>query len=342
MKLKRLYYRIAASTLFRLRWFREPEAADAVAVLMAHGVHDERMSRAADPPSSSISLRSFEANVLGLMGTYRFISLDEAVAMLGGATEWRPNCVVLTFDDSLKCLARLVAPRLAKWEIPATFYISTDAVESRRHYWWLRLEYAVCTARNRAMSVDLPGGRTVSVGTGDVHSALREIKASLRASPLEECERVVASIESGLAVSLSEEDAKEVYPHAELMDWDDIRGLIRLGMTVASHTVSHPNLGWLGPEQLRDEFEVSRQTIEDRTQTECRHFCYPYGALSEQVCRLVRGAGYASAVTTEAPGWNLSGCDLFRLRRFAVPGVHHQLSHLLSRMNRIRLRRQPG
>jgi peptidoglycan/xylan/chitin deacetylase (PgdA/CDA1 family) len=102
------------------------------------------------------------------------------------------------------------------------------------------------------------------------------------------------------------------------LDWEEVRRLAALpGVTIGSHTRTHPYLSRLGESDAWDEIDASRREIEDRIGTPVEHFCYPSGDVTAREIRLVKQAGYASAVTV-APGGNAAGCDTYALRRTEV------------------------
>ena len=328
MNPKTLVYRLVASGLPVLAKFRPQVAADSVAIIMVHGVHDESEGLGRALSTSSVSLKSFEANILALSRVYSFVSMDDVVAMLTGNAAWRTRCLTLTFDDSLKSHTSTVAPKLVRWGIPATFYISTEVIETQRPYWWMRLEYAVSRLDGQTVTLEIPERGRFVLEASRSAQVLRELKTVLRGAVSAECERAINMVESQLGVSPA--DLRNAYPHSRVMTWKDVKQLKELGMTIGSHTVTHPNLTLLSGGELRLELESSRNMIEQQCQTSCRHLCYPYGAHSDSVCEAARAAGYASAVTTVSPGWNQKGGDVFRLRRFAMSGEPYKLCFLLS------------
>jgi peptidoglycan/xylan/chitin deacetylase (PgdA/CDA1 family) len=294
-----------------------------VAIIMLHGVYESTSGPIA-PPASSVSLQALGTSIAKLRKSYSFISMDEVAAMFSGKTRWRKRSLALTFDDSLVCHAEVVAPKLAQWGIPATFYLSTETIDKRVPYWWLRLEHVLSKARGQKIRVALPGGAEVRADASDP-SARRTLCTAIRTvASTVECARAVESVEDQLAVK---PDNKE-YPFAEPMTWDQARQLVKLGMNVGSHTVSHPNLTLLNAAELRSEFEVSRKRIEEQCAAPCRHLCYPYGFYSETVCEVARAAGYSSAVTTDS-GVNQRNADVFKLRRLAMPKQAFELSYSL-------------
>jgi peptidoglycan/xylan/chitin deacetylase (PgdA/CDA1 family) len=61
------------------------------------------------------------------------------------------------------------------------------------------------------------------------------------------------------------------------LGWKDVRALVDLGHEIGSHTMTHPDLGQIGPEDARTELADSKKTLEDRLQRPVRWFAYPYG-----------------------------------------------------------------
>jgi peptidoglycan/xylan/chitin deacetylase (PgdA/CDA1 family) len=72
------------------------------------------------------------------------------------------------------------------------------------------------------------------------------------------------------------------------------------GFTVANHTLRHPHLTQLPPEQARREIEDGRDALEELFGYRIDGFAYPYGDQNEEVRELVRSAGhlYARPVST--------------------------------------------
>ena len=102
------------------------------------------------------------------------------------------------------------------------------------------------------------------------------------------------------------------------LDWDEVRELAaQPGILIGSHTLTHPHLPRLSAIDAQREISESRLRIEAQIEHPVVHFCYPSGDLSGREARLVRGAGYRSAVTV-APGVNRKGTDPYLLHRTEV------------------------
>lgn len=92
------------------------------------------------------------------------------------------------------------------------------------------------------------------------------------------------------------------------------------GMSIGSHSLTHPRLARLGDAELRREIFDSKAMLEDALGVAITSFCYPYGNFSQQVVDLVQEAGYRLAVSTIRDNANWEP-DRFRLKRVMVqPG----------------------
>jgi peptidoglycan/xylan/chitin deacetylase (PgdA/CDA1 family) len=326
--LKSVAYRAAWYALPVLSPLRKKDSPEGVGVLMTHGVYPTARIRGVPVPVSSVLLRVMETNLRKLRG-FSFVSIEEAEGMINGTLPMRKQCLVLTFDESLKAHLEVVAPKLKEWGIPATFYISTEIIETKRPYWWLRLEYAVSKIEKTPVSATMPNGEKVMIDPAQKWEMRRKISVRLfGSSKPAECDKVAESVESQLGI-----DWREIgndSPYAASLTWDDVRELSCMGFTIGSHTHSHPNATLLDAEELRFEFEGSKNILEKQCGQPCRHLSYPHGKYSERVCKAARAAGYATAVTTDFTLWNPKGSDPFRLHRIAIPKMDYKLPVVLS------------
>jgi peptidoglycan/xylan/chitin deacetylase (PgdA/CDA1 family) len=304
------------------------DKGDTVSIVYFHGVHTPDMARVAPPPTSSMSAASFATNVQGLLRHYRVISLSDAVAMLSGRAPWRPKCVVLTFDDSLKCITDVALPILRRLGVTATIFLSTAAIDERAPYWWLRLDYACHEARRKRTHVRIVLPDTSQTFDCTNGASLMRMKSMLRKLPAENRDASVDAIESQVGSRLR--DPSSQYPYATPLTWQDARDAAAYGFGIGSHTVSHPNLAVLSKQTALSELNDSKRAIEAQLSRACPHLSYPYGAYNSQVVEVARLCGYEAAVSTVSPGRNGLDANPFTLRRYPVPAASHKLPYVLS------------
>jgi peptidoglycan/xylan/chitin deacetylase (PgdA/CDA1 family) len=98
-----------------------------------------------------------------------------------------------------------------------------------------------------------------------------------------------------------------------------VRKLVAAGWEIDSHTMTHPDLTAIGPQQLHDELVRSRAYLRSRFGVAADYFCYPAGRYNATVEAAVRKAGYRMATTT-VPGLASAKGDPYALARIRVAG----------------------
>lgn len=76
-------------------------------------------------------------------------------------------------------------------------------------------------------------------------------------------------------------------PPRPLMSWETLRSLPADLVTLANHTLSHPDLTTLPPEDAQREIVVAKETLETQLNRPIRHFAAPYGKVSESVKTII-------------------------------------------------------
>ena len=102
----------------------------------------------------------------------------------------------------------------------------------------------------------------------------------------------------------------------KLMTWDQLRELQAAGMTIGSHTRTHPIL----PDYhaaLHNEIAMSREDIKDHLGRAPDFFAYPFGAWDAESAAWARKAGYRAARIYRGGAWNAPS-DLYHLRAIPV------------------------
>lgn len=84
-----------------------------------------------------------------------------------------------------------------------------------------------------------------------------------------------------------------------LMNWEQIKELAQASIDFGSHTVNHPDLTTLSPQEVERELAESKREIEQHTSRPVHHFCYPYGRWN-QATRDATLRHYSSACSTIA------------------------------------------
>ena len=97
-----------------------------------------------------------------------------------------------------------------------------------------------------------------------------------------------------------------------------LESLVKIGWEIDSHSINHPDLTTLPPDQLRYQLVASRQFLKRTFGIPVNSFCYPSSKYNAAVVAAVKAAGYTNAVT-EHSGY-ATNSDPYGLNRFEIEG----------------------
>ena len=214
-----------------------------------------------------------------LVATHTVVPLEQLFA--SGATGRGPRAAI-TFDDGYRGAIRIGVEELAKRGLPATLFV-VPACVAKGPFWWdaLATEAGVePVLRQRALD-ELRGRDT-------------EVRSWATAHALE------ARSVPEWALPASEAELRDAARHP--------------GITLGSHTWTHPNLARLEVSELQVELTKSLTWLRERSTRVVPWLSYPYGIVTPAVEAAARDAGYSGALTLGG-GWFRPA----RVNRWAVP-----------------------
>ena len=233
------------------------------------------------------SKRVFEKCVTWLLNNgYTIISLKKLLDILDRKVAWKKGMVWISFDDGWKDNIQNVIPVIRKYNIPATFFISTDPIGNSGYFWW---KYA---AENREYLPEL----------------YRKDLGLLFHIEEHERKRIISA--------LCNEHANQMKRHA--MSIDDIKAISSIPLIdIGSHTVHHVNTSKCSDDELKYEISRSKKDIEKWIGKPIIAFAYPHGCFSSCEKAILKKNGYCLVATTHK--WFITkNTDLFYIPRFSV------------------------
>ncbi len=108
-------------------------------------------------------------------------------------------------------------------------------------------------------------------------------------------------------------------PNEPLLSWDDLKRLRDAGMTIGSHSATHPRMDEIDAARQLEEARSSRERLESELGVPVRHFAYPQGRYSPSAEAAVKQAGYAAGWATRK-GRALGDGEPTALKRVPVSG----------------------
>lgn len=246
-----------------------------------------------DPGIFSASAQALDQQ-LGVLKRYaEVVGLEEAIEFAEGTLKDRkPRCrVLITFDDGYRDNFETAFPLLRAHGLPATFFLATSLVGTNCVPWWDRAAYVLRTARRRRFLLHYPKRLGVDLDQQGFEVALKAV-LQLFKQP--------GNIDHSRFFLELREAARGDSPAPVMrrfLDWEEAHELLRRGMSIGSHTHTHPIVSRLSPEAQREELAVSRDLLASRLGVRPLALAYPFGSLSmsPQAASLARELGYRAA-----------------------------------------------
>ncbi|MFM9973994.1 MAG: polysaccharide deacetylase family protein [Beijerinckiaceae bacterium] len=253
---------------------------------------------------------------------YDIIALDALPERLANPRPEAPF-VVLTFDDGYRDIASFALPVLKRHNAPFTLFATTGFAEGSAPLWWLDLADAIASGR----PIEIEGKRFAPRSDAERMAAFKALYSALSKQPLP---TMIATI-NRLAHAADIDTITRL--SALCLDWQGLSAMAAEPLcTIGAHTLTHPLLGTLGPEEVMREMAQSRAILEDRLQRSVQHFAYPAGdphAAGIREFRQAKSLGFSTAMTTR-PGVLYAGHTdhLQALPRLSVNGWHQSITSL--------------
>jgi peptidoglycan/xylan/chitin deacetylase (PgdA/CDA1 family) len=242
----------------------------------------------------------------------------------------RPAAIV-TFDDGYADNATTALPILEEEEVPATFFVSVDAVERGREFWWDELERLLLSGGALPARVDLGVGSAEILGAAWPGRPASLVWTTRTEDERVACYRALHRLLRGLqpgkrdhllqalrAACGGDDGARPT--HRPLTPGE----VARLGKSpwarVGAHGVTHTPFSALTPGAQRAEMEASRDRLRAWSGTEVTTFSFPFGGRRDFTAasvRLARGTGFRR-IAANIPGQTRRWPDPFVVPRFLV------------------------
>ncbi|MGE5027690.1 MAG: polysaccharide deacetylase family protein [Betaproteobacteria bacterium] len=259
--------------------------------------------------AGEVEAAAFDWQMALLAEHFQVLPLSEAVRRLrDGSLPTRAACV--TFDDGYADNHDIALPILQKWRLPATFFIATAYLDGGWMWNDVVIE-ALRQARGEVLDLEPLGLPTYSLTTFRLRSeAAMSILKRLKYLPPDQRQNAVSQVCRSASAEL---------PASPMMSAGQVRALHNAGMEIGGHTVSHPILAGLQPEQAYAEIATGKEQLEHIAGGAVRLFAYPNGKpgmdYQPEHVEMVKRIGFAAAVST---AWGAADpdSDFYQLPRF--------------------------
>jgi peptidoglycan/xylan/chitin deacetylase (PgdA/CDA1 family) len=281
----------------------------------------------ADPfydPVISATPEAFRVQVEWLRNHVCLLTPEELIAEIQTGSTWRDPAALLTFDDGYRDNFDVAVPILREQNVPATFFIPTEFLDSPRLPWWDHIAYAIKQTRVCRFTLEQSrrGGAPPLVINLEAMSRAAGIMTIVRAF-LDE----TVTDERWFLGQLNQRTEVEVdcegLGRGLFMTWDQVQALVDSSahLTIGSHAHAHHKLAALDNDAQRNELNSSKRILETRLGREVTALAYPYGwpgTYTTLTKRLAAEAGYRLAFTSREGVNRPVMLDPFEVKRLGV------------------------
>jgi peptidoglycan/xylan/chitin deacetylase (PgdA/CDA1 family) len=301
-------------------------------ILMYHRVAELEI----DPWSLSVTPQNFGEHLEVLQKHYHLLRLPQLVEALR-ENKLPDRAVVVTFDDGYADNLYNAKPLLEKYNIPATFFISTGYIGQNREFWWDELERLLLQPRKlpEKLSLNIDGNiyqwnldqavnyieqdyqrdrtcKAWEAKPGSRMSFYYSIWQTLRPLLEKERQRILDEI---LEWAVAEPTQRTTYRSLSPEELSSLaeRELVEIG----AHTVTHPFLSAQSIALQQDEIKQSKIDLEQMINRPVTSFSYPFGDRTVETIELTKTSRFNCACSTNPDiVWRQS--NAFDLPRFAI------------------------
>ncbi|MBF0490299.1 MAG: polysaccharide deacetylase family protein [Candidatus Omnitrophica bacterium] len=302
-------------------------------ILMYHRVVDLK----SDPWSLCVSPERFEEQMQVIKRYTQPVSIDEIGTNKNRLSSLSKIKISITFDDGYSDNFKFAQPILNKYDIPATFFITTGAINSKEEFWWDEIGRLILE------NMRLPNTLEINISgikySWQIDSSLIENKDIFQISnikippnnstisrlklhyvlwkiliPLSMNEKKTI-LESLRIWSTKPKETRSDYLALNSKELESLANskLFRIG----AHTVRHPMLSRLTIKEQEQEISESKFFLENLLNIPIRNFAYPHGDFSSETISILKRLDFTDACTVNAKLVNQHD-DRYMLPRFAV------------------------
>jgi peptidoglycan/xylan/chitin deacetylase (PgdA/CDA1 family) len=246
------------------------------------------------------------------------ITMDDVVSYHKNKTAFPEFSFVITFDDGFENNYSVACPILEEFNLPATFYLTTNWIDKNQMAWVDKIEYCLESISSGSFYLSELGQDFSFTDTNSKISVLKSLREIIKGKPgintiitvsevFKQCKmREIEDSQDPLDLKLSWAQVKEISENNKYI--------------VAAHTHNHPIMSFMNMEQCEYEIRTSIDILENLCGSTIKHFAYPDGQshhYNKQVIDLLKKSGI-ECCPTAVHGTNSISTDLFELKRIMV------------------------
>ncbi len=287
-------------------------------ILMYHRIIPYRKAEPGLQEGMYVEPETFDMHIQCLNNRFSIVPLSSVPSLTSSGNlqiSGKPICI-LTFDDGWLDFYRYAYPILVKNNIPATVFLPTKYIGTKKRFWTDIIAGYFVKGFNKEGTDRKSSNKIVHQLNnirGEVHQKIEKAISLLKDLREERIEEIIHEICA--MPGIDPEEKERVF-----INWDEAREMFSSKLIAfGSHTDSHRILVHLTDDEIEEELSTSKSRLlsEGVIDPSFIPFCYPNGDHDENIVRKVADAGYHAATTTNN-GWNHPKSSKYGLNRVAL------------------------
>jgi peptidoglycan/xylan/chitin deacetylase (PgdA/CDA1 family) len=279
-------------------------------ILAYHRIAELEETPVGPCPNISATPKAFLRQMRHLARHYRCVSMPEVLDAIERRRPLPKRAVLITFDDAYRDFADAAWPILRQCSLPATLFVPTAYPDHPElAFWWDRLFQAFAGTAQTVLRKS-PLGALALTTPDQKRRALLALVQRVQKMPFEEAMELVNAVCDQLVEGPTR--------GADVLSWDRLRELAKDGVTLGSHTRTHPIMTRISSDRVRDEISGSREDLKKEIGLALPIFCYPNGDQNDSVTGILRSEGISLGFTVRSGENRLDSGDLLRLNRTCI------------------------
>lgn len=260
---------------------------------------------------------TFEAHLKWIKKNFDVLS-EKDVLQMSKVCKVSKRCALITFDDGYIDNYRLAFPLLKSYNLPAIFFIPTQAIDERALGWWDILSYLIKKTLKPEISID---SRKFQL----LHYSQREYTIEyfvnkFKTTPFTNYEKLI----DALSVCCEVDIPSYTEQSEQLMTWGHLNEVVSSQLVaVGSHSHTHRVMNTLDENDQLNELQKSKLILENKLNCKINSLAYPvgeYAHFSAVTKKMAQKAGYKICFSNNT-GVNKKGFDSYDIKRVGLSSI---------------------
>lgn len=247
----------------------------------------------------AVSPENFKNQIQYLKKNYKIVRFEE------DWSKFDDDAICITFDDGYRDNFLNAVPILNELDVPATIFVSTGNIDTKKEMWWDELERNLLVNKDYNIEFVLKDSfwnctwdTTTKDRREDLYYTLHWLMKNC--INVERRENWISQLQSW-----NNYDGEGRIENLSLQT-QDLREIDLKNITIGAHTVNHPALSKLGYDEQHSEIKGSKLLLERIFDKNIDTFSYPFGGLNdfnEQTIQICSELGFTKAAANIPGVW---------------------------------------